>query len=379
MRLGPPKRSSRPAYGQDDLTRMFFPPNYATSRARFREAAQRLRWDLHAQKIEGKGPDGEELTIDAAISPIASAKNVVVISSGLHGVEGPFGTAVQLAVMDEWQRGKGLPSDVRCVFLHGLNPYGYAWERRVDANNVDPNRNLLLPGDKFAGSPKGYRSFDGLLNPQRPPLHWDRWTLRAWWAWLRHGLPALKEAMVVGQYEFPKGLFFGGNEPGATHRVLGECLRQWLGECQSAIHLDFHSGLGRWGSYTLLLDGHPLTKNLQVQLDRWFGAGNYEQDDSKGVAYQPRGSFGSWCMGQNLARNYLYFVAEFGTYGSVAMLGGLRAENQAHHWGQRDGVVEQEARARLKELFCPADANWRSLVLERGKILVNQAVEAMAG
>ena len=160
--------------------------------------------------------------------------------------------------------------------------------------------------------------------------------------------------------------------------VLGEHLRQWIGSAESAVHLDFHTGLGRWASYKLLLDGHSISKNLQVQLDRWFGAGNYEQDDSKGVAYQPRGSFGPWCTSQKLASNYLYLVAEFGTYGSVAMLGGLRAENQAHHWGKRDGVVEQAARARLKELFCPADPNWRSQVLERGKQLVRQAINAMA-
>jgi len=357
---------------------MFFPPDYATSRSRFREAAKRLGWTLHTRQVGGTGPNGEELSIDAAISPGTSAKNVVLISSGLHGVEAPFGTAVQLAVMDEWQRGNAQPAEVRCVFIHGLNPHGYTWERRVDANNVDPNRNFLLSGEEFTGSPKGYRSFDDLLNPQRPPVRWDFWTLRAWWALLRHGLPDLKEAMVVGQYEFPKGLFFGGTGPGETQRVLSEYMQQWMGDCQSAVHLDFHTGLGRWGSYKLLLDGLALTRDLQVQLDRWFGADNYEQDDSKGVAYQPRGSFGPWCMSQNLAKNYLYLVAEFGTYGSAAMLGGLRAENQAQHWGKRDGVVEQEARARLKELFCPADPKWRSTVVERGKKLVRQAVNAMA-
>lgn len=357
---------------------MVFPPDYATSRIRFREAAKRLGWVSYQQRIEGSGPNGEELTIDSASSPNALAKNVVIISSGLHGVEASFGSAVQLAVMEEWQQGIGLPSCVRCVFLHGLNPHGYAWERRVDADNIDPNRNFLLPGEAFASSPIGYKSFDALLNPPRPPARWDFWTIRAWWSLMRFGLPALKEAIVVGQHEFPKGLFFGGRGPGVTHQILHNCLGQWIGPAQAAIHLDFHTGLGRWGTYKLLLDNHPLTSDLQVQLDRWFGAGNYEEDDSKGVAYQPRGSFGPWCMSQNLASNYLYLVAEFGTYGSVAMLGGLRAENQAYHWGNRDGVVERAARARLKELFCPTDPKWRARVLEQGQELIRKAINAMA-
>ncbi len=61
---------------------------------------------------------------------------------GLHGVEGFFGSAVQLACLEHWLSAEA-PS-VKYVFLHGLNPYGFAWRRRFDENNVDPNRNFLL-------------------------------------------------------------------------------------------------------------------------------------------------------------------------------------------------------------------------------------------
>lgn len=359
------------------LIRMHFPSDYVTSRSRFRESADRLGWIQHTHPMSGVGPDGEELSIDAAITSNSQADHVVIISSGLHGVEGPFGTAVQLAVMDEWNKGTTIPDNVRCVFLHGLNPHGYAWNRRSDADNVDPNRNFLLPGQEYRGCPDGYTHFDPLLNPKRPPARWDFWTLRAWWSLFRFGLPALKESIVVGQYDFPKGIFFGGHGPCATHLALDHLMKEWIGRAASVVHLDFHTGLGKYGSYKLLLD-NPLTKDLQVRLDRWFGPDTYEQDDSKGVAYQPRGSFGPWCIAQQLANEYLYLVAEFGTYGSVAMLGGIRAENQAHHWGQPNGRAEVDARARLKELFCPADPAWRKRVLEQGVKLVHQAVEAMA-
>jgi hypothetical protein len=357
---------------------MMFPPNYLTSRTRFREAAERLGWSLSAHPLGGTGPQGEELSIDAAISPNADVDRVLVVSSGLHGVEAPFGAAVQLAAMDRWKNDARPPEGVRCVFVHALNPYGFAWGRRFDAQNIDPNRNFLLPGESYSGSPDGYKDFDALLNPKQPPSRWDFFPVRAWWLVQRYGLPALKQALVVGQYEYPQGIFFGGHGPCATHVALGQRLREWIGQAAKAIHLDFHSGLGRYGSYKLLLD-IPLTASLTERMDRWFGAGNYEEDNPNGVAYLPRGSFGPWCVAQRLAEKYLYLVAEFGTFGSVPMMAGVRAENQAHHWGRPDGANERRSRSRLCELFCPADAAWRRRVLNQGLELVQRAAAALGG
>lgn len=350
-----------------------FPPDYPASRARFRQAADRLGWALHAHPVPGTGPDGGDLTIDAAVSPAAGADRVLVVSSGLHGVESPFGAAVQLALMDDWARTSS-PAGVRVVLIHALNPYGCAWGRRADAVNVDPNRNFLLPGEPYAGSPDGYRFFDPLLNPKRSPGRWDPFPVRAVLARLRYGLPALKQALVAGQYDYPQGVFFGGHEPGATHLALRERLREWVGPAASVVHLDYHTGLGRWGTYKLLLDA-PVTAAQRARLDRWYGPGNYEEDDPRGVGYLPRGSFGPWCVAQGLAPDYLYMVAEFGTHGPVVMLGAMRAENQAHHWGQPTGA-HAWARARLRDVFCPPSLAWRSRALATG---VGLAERALAG
>jgi len=354
-----------------------FPSDYVSSRDRFRAAADRLGWLCTAQPIEGTGPAGEELTIDAAISPAPGSDRVVVVSSGLHGVEGPFGAAVQFAAMDRWAKADGPPSDIRHVFVHALNPHACAHGRRVDANNVDPNRNFLAPDEQYIGSPDGYKHFDALLNPKRPPARWDGFVIRSWLAILRHGLPALKQSLVGGQYDFPQGVFFGGHGPSATHVALRDRLKEWIGPAATAVHLDFHTGLGRWGTYKLLLDA-PLCPEQQLRLDHWFGPDTYEQDNPNGVAYLPRGSFGPWCMAQGLAEDYLYLVAEFGTYGVVKMLAGLRAENQAHHWGRPGDPNTERARAGLRELFCPTSPEWRSRALGQGLQLVERAAAGLA-
>lgn len=354
-----------------------FPSDYGSSRTRFREAAARLGWSRSAHAIDGEGPAGEDLTIDAAISPARGAERILVVSSALHGVEGPFGAAIQLAVMEQWAVNGGVPGGVRAVFLHGLNPYGYAWGRRADAANVDPNRNFLLPGEEYRGSPATYALFDSLLNPPRPPGRWDPFVLHAWVALARHGLPALKQALVGGQYDYPKGVFFGGHGPSATHLALKERFREWVGPAAQVVHLDFHTGLGRWGTYKLLLDA-PVTATTRARMDAWFGPGTYEEDNPNGVAYLPRGGFGPWCVAQAVAADYLYMVAEFGTYGHVPMLAGLRAENRAHHWGRPGDPHVERAKARLRELFCPAAPAWRANSLAQGVDLVHRAVAGLA-
>jgi hypothetical protein len=111
------------------------------------------------------GPTGEELTIDVACSPNADSESVLIVSSGVHGVEGFFGSAVQVALLQHWA--SLTPSPIKCVLLHGLNPFGFAWLRRFDENNADQNRNFLLEGERFEGVPESYARLDAFLNPRR--------------------------------------------------------------------------------------------------------------------------------------------------------------------------------------------------------------------
>jgi hypothetical protein len=66
-------------------------------------------------------------------------------------------------------------------------------------------------------------------------------------------------------------------------------------------------------------------------------------------------------------------TAEFGTYSSVVVMSGVRAENQSHHWGRPEGANEKRAIAYLKEVFCPADPAWRERVLSQGLDLIRRA------
>lgn len=351
-----------------------FSPDYATARQRFREAAERLRWRLEQWPIEAAGPSGEQLTIDVACSNQADSSRALVITSGLHGVEGILGSALQVDLLRNWAR--QTPPPVRCLFLHGLNPFGFAWLRRFDEQNIDPNRNFLLAGQAYEGAPPGYAELDGLLNPRYPPSRWDAFLPRAAYVRLRRGSAAVRQAVAAGQYEFPQGLFYGGAEPGTAHRLLPRILELPLRGSRRVVHLDLHTGLGRSGHCKLLLD-YPLDGRQHAWFTRHFGAGAFETHDAGRTAYQTRGSLGQWCVAQHWAADYLYACAEFGTYGPLRVLAGLRAENQAHHWGRPEDAGTLRARRRLKELFCPSAGSWQQAVLERGRAIVEQAVRGL--
>ena len=73
----------------------------------------------------------------------ADAKNLLVISSACHGVEGYCGSGVQIhALRDAAWRQTAREAGVAVLYIHALNPYGFSHIRRVTHENVDINRNF---------------------------------------------------------------------------------------------------------------------------------------------------------------------------------------------------------------------------------------------
>lgn len=351
-----------------------FSPDYAAARARFRSSALALGCRTTEHPIEARGPDGEALTIDAAVLGAERPERAVVVSSGLHGVEGFFGSAVQAAVLEELLGGFRPPDGVAIVLLHALNPFGFAWLRRVNEDNVDLNRSFLLAGEAYAGAPEGYAPLDGLLNPRTPPPPLDPFLPVAVWQIARHGLPALKDAVAGGQYAFPQGLFFGGAAPSATQRVLTEVLPRLVGSARRVLHVDFHTGLGERGRYKLFVD-HPRDGAGYAELARWFGADVVEPWAADATAYRIRGGLGTWSRGRQ--EGYDVLAAEFGTERVLTVIRALRRENRAWHWAERTDPRGTAARAALRDVFAPPDARWRDAVVPQGVRIVEQALDAI--
>ena len=351
---------------------------YDMARARFRGTADAAGAVREQLPIETPGQRKGSLTIDIATVGSDHPRWVVVISSALHGVEGYFGSAVQLA----WLAGlksslPGRDQEGRFVLVHGINPYGFHESRRTNENNVDLNRNFLrVPGD-YEGAPEGYRALDELLNPASPPPAGDMFYIKALWHIWRNGLPALKSSIAGGQFEFPRGLFYGGKGPAQSAKIIQENFSRWIAGARDVLHIDLHSGLGKYGEYKLLVNDAAGSAGSDWYR-QVFGA-KFVEDSGHvdATAYQTRGSMGEWLAREFAHVNYRFLAAEFGAHNILRVLAALRAENRAHHYGQPDQDSYRRAKAELRECFCPADPRWRETVLERALGIIDQGRAAL--
>lgn len=340
----------------------FFSPDYVTARSRFRAAARAAGAALETLALKARGPQGEELTIDIARLGPPGAPRVVLHTCGLHGVEGYAGAAVQLAVL---ARPPAMPDGCALVLVHALNPYGMAWLRRVNENNVDLNRNFLVRGERWEGAPALYSRLDRLLNPPAAPRRdWFRWRLAA--AALRHGPQALLQAIAGGQYDYPRGLFYGGRalEPGPG--LYLDFLRRTLSRSQYLFALDLHTGLGPGGEETLILEP-GVSATPASQLARALG--RRLLDPAAGRApYRFRGGMGGALPPALPATRVDFILQEIGTRPAFAVLEALREENRIHHHG--DVGVEHPAKQALLDAFNPSSPKWRRKAVEKGSALL---------
>ncbi|MGK7917571.1 MAG: M14 family metallopeptidase [Prochloraceae cyanobacterium] len=351
-----------------------FSPNYLEARNRFRSSALARGCRLSEYAIDQKGPNGENLTLDVAILGAASPQKIVLVSSGIHGVEGFFGSAVQVALLEERLVDWSPPPGASLILLHALNPYGFAWRRRTNEDNIDLNRNFLLAGEEYQGSPNKYGDLDVFFNPTSPPSRFEPFLIKAIFLILRHGMSSLKNTLPVGQYDYPKGLFFGGHGPSKTYQILDTHLDQWVGNATDVIHIDLHTGLGRKATYKLLIQESADSKRVQWLKEK-FGADMVEIIDPKGTAYSIRGGLGKWCQAKFPQCNYNFLTAEFGTYSSLRGIKVLRAENRAHFWGQTQDASCEWTGQQLMEFAAPAAPAWRSSVVSQGLDLVQRAID----
>src|SRR5436190_24018177 len=292
------------------LSERFFSPDYFAARDSFRELVRTGGGRLETISIDAKGPKSEDLSIDIAWFGVATPRRVLLHSSGLHGVEGFAGSAIQLQLMNTLPT---LSKDSALIIVHVLNPYGMAWLRRFNENNVDLNRNFLAD-ESYSGVPPTYAQLDPFLNPQSPPAT-DLFTLKAGWLILRHGMPALKQAVVGGQYEYPKGLFFGGKRLEQGPEKYKTFLTLHLASAERIIVLDVHTGLGKYAEDTLLAE----EKDYDT-LHAMFGERVAPSNAEESPAYRIRGAANGVVFQAVPKANVFAVTQEFGMYVSTSVV-----------------------------------------------------------
>lgn len=351
-----------------------FSANYRIARSRFVQAAREAGCAIESIPLSPEDGSADALSIDVAMYGGAQCERAVIVSSGLHGVEGFLGSAVQLESLRHFSALHAGREDLRLIFIHALNPFGFAEVRRANEDNIDLNRNFIIEGEDFSGAPERYGEIERLLGLSSPPRFRDLFFAKLLYAMLNHGKDRVKDAIAGGQYVNEKGLFFGGLRPSRTQLILRENFARWIGSAKRIFHLDFHTGLGRRATYKLIVD-HSWDSSRFEWLAGHFGRNLVEpKEPVRGVSYHTKGSLGPWCQQFVPGGVYDMLVAEFGTYPGALVLWALRAENQCHWYRSPSSRQSRLAKRILKEAFAPSGVAWRRKALEQGVKLVRQAI-----
>jgi len=121
----------------------YFPDDYRSGRAAFIAAAEEAGLSILTRvHPSANGRDGKPLFLDTATAGPREAKKALLLISGTHGVEGYFGSGVETGLLREGIATR-VPDGAKLVMLHALNPFGFSWDRRVNEDNADVNRNFV--------------------------------------------------------------------------------------------------------------------------------------------------------------------------------------------------------------------------------------------
>ncbi len=351
----------------------FYSADYFVAKRRFLAACDRLAFEHHSLFVDAPSPTAEPLTIDVAVGGARQPASALVVSSGVHGVEGFFGSAAQLAFLEKLPPQWRPPEGAAIVLIHALNPFGFAWQRRFNEENVDLNRNFLLAEQTYSGAPP----LCGLFRRELKPAAWRFGFQNARIAKLAllHGLRSFWDTLPVGQYEHPDWLFFGGSARSQSAQLVDRLLPTLLERCQEIVHLDFHTGLGRWTNWELLLPEQDVAGNADWWRNR-FGATKVKEASNIARSYKIRGGFGAWLQARFPNCRYRFATAEFGTYSPMRVIHALTNEL---HWHAQLGHTQPNhwARQQLTEAFTPRNVRWRSTSLAAGLSLIERAADAL--
>lgn len=353
-----------------------FSATYREAREKFLAAAGRAGAHIETFEHPQRGPGGEDLSTDVAWLGSREAEAVLVTISGTHGVEGFAGSGAQIDWLTRGEAGR-LPPNVSVLLIHAINPYGFAWLRRVTHENVDLNRNWV----DFAGPLPRNDEYESLASAICPSVWSGEQRRRADRVLAEfvatHGRAAWQRAISGGQYCQPQGIFYGGDAPSWSRRTQSAIFSEYLRNAVRVGIIDFHTGLGPWG----LGEHIAVAARASAEFRRvscWYGMDVVCPHDGTSTSAPIIGD-GLSASGALLPHAEVTGMAlEFGTVPIDEVLEALRADAWLHAYGDLCSAQGQAIKAQIRAAFVDDDAHWRGMILGQSLLAARQAVRGLS-
>jgi hypothetical protein len=356
-----------------------FSDRYVDARRKFLDgcAAAGLSVQSHPHPLPGR--DGEDLAMDVALDGAADARHLLMITSACHGVEGHCGSGVQVfALHDAEWREKARAAGVSVMYVHALNPHGFSWGRRVTHENVDINRNFA---DFNAPMPvnDGYAQLHELLLPRQwPPTAENNAAIQQWIE--AHGIKAYQAAVTAGQYQYPDGMFFGGQAPTWSNRTLRQVLREQAGKAARIAWIDLHTGLGPNGHGERIFAARD-DKPAYQRANAWWGREHAVTSiyDGSSTSAKLNGLMCNAVYEECPQAEYTGIALEYGTLPMLEVTGALRADHWLHSRGQQASAeLAASIRQDMRDAFYTDTDAWKGQIISQARQAMFQAVDGLS-
>ncbi len=355
----------------------YFPASYEESRERFRLSLDLLRSKWPDARLETYTlKEHPDLTIDWIWAEPRKKKNLVILSTAQHGIEGYVGAAMLKVFVEEFAPRLD-PDHSGLLLIHALNPWGMQHRRKVNENSVDLNRNFVLNGNFDPEINPEFKQIEFLVNPQYRMGSFFIEDLRFWCrvirALLSAGIKVTSRASLLGQHHTPNGFYYGGRSYQEGTQVLMQHYRQALETYQNVIQLDMHTGYGPRYQMTIIVPPNdPMPSIEAVQKFNYPLVQKIDGNEFYAISGDEQEYFYRLRDAEFPDKQLFACGFEFGTFGEslLARIRSLRAmvfENQLHWHGAHSEKTAEQVWAEFEELYFPPEVKWREKALADGR------------
>jgi hypothetical protein len=354
-----------------------FYTSYDEIRAHLKDRVEHLKAEgITVETSEYAIDESDGLYIDNIYLPASEEQeDLIVLTTGVHGMEGYIGS-VMLDVFFEDIYPTIDTEEVGVLVVANVNPYGMKYMRRYNENNVDLNRNFILDWESFdLTSNKDYPEVKEFLQPEGK-IGNALWHEVGFYAnlakeALTKGADKVSDALLTGQYEYPQGVYYGGNgdEKSTAYLkgVFNACLES---EYENIVHIDIHSGYGP--RYNMVIFNSVYETMTEAETKEAFRYDYVISHDSESF-YATTGDttdyFYRLAESKNTDKTLFSTCFEFGTIGdsfleSILSLKYTVDENRNHWYPTKNGTSAEIVHENYKELFYPTETQWREKTIE---------------
>lgn len=352
-----------------------FPNSYESARDSFRVIAGRLALayeNVQFKEIVVPCTFDDNLTLGVCYIPAqGDGQNLLILSSGVHGVEGYVGHAAQMLFINEFLN-SNLLENMGVLLIHSINPYGFKYNRRVSENNVDLNRNSSLTDELYSRVNDGYPKVYNFINPSDKvniKSFVNRFfILKAANEIRKASIPVLRQAILQGQYQFPEGLYFGGQRLEPQIDSLKAVIASITEPYQTIMAIDLHTGYGERGR--LHFFPNPIEKERRLKLEAMYEGYEIDWGDT-GDFYTTTGDFVDFIDAICAGKEFYPMSFEYGTLNSQTTLGSMKSlhimilENQGNSYGYKSPKDSIRVVNDLLEMYNSKSESWRNYIMEQ--------------